>query len=117
MSMVEVYMLTVFCQKGFPLVTGSGLEKSELSSPLTWDDVAEALKVLAQQQLQGAEDMVKACTAAAQRAKDQGHKADAVASLEAKSEMAKVQQTARQVAAANTADITADPVGVLGKKR
>ncbi|KAL3915091.1 MAG: hypothetical protein SGILL_005809, partial [Bacillariaceae sp.] len=114
LSHVELYMLTVFSQKGVPLDT-SGHGKS-ITSPLSWKDVAMALSTLARQQLQGSEEMVESCTAAWQKAKEQGHKADAVASLEAKVSMAKIHRAARETAAANTADIIADPAGVLGKK-
>jgi hypothetical protein len=117
LSMVEVYMLTIFCQKGFPLVTSSSNEVSSLSTPLAWKDVAMALEKLARQQLQGADDMVEECQKAVQKAIDQGHKADAIALLETKHSMAKAHRAAREIAAANTADIIADPVAVLGKKR
>ncbi|KAL3915362.1 MAG: hypothetical protein SGILL_005694, partial [Bacillariaceae sp.] len=115
LSMVEVYMLTIFCQKGVPLVAGNS-KASELTSPLFWKDVANALELLARQQLQGATDLVTECQKAVDKARDQGHKADAIALLETKVAMAKSDKAARETAAANTADIIADPVGVLGKK-
>ena len=51
------------------------------------------------------------------KAKEQGHKPETIAALETKVEMAKNERAAREHAAATTADIITDPVGILGKKR
>ncbi|KAG7370276.1 DNA/RNA helicase, superfamily II, SNF2 family protein [Nitzschia inconspicua] len=116
LTMMEVWILTIFCTMGVPAGSSSNGKSSNLTSPLTWADVAKALEVMARQQLTNAEDFVKDCEDAVAKAKDQGHKAETIAALEAKVSLAKSEQAARHHAAATTADVITDPVGILGKK-
>lgn len=117
LTMLEVYILTLLCANGIPIASSNIGKNSGLTSPLTWEDIAKALELMARQQLQNAMDFVKDCEDTVTKAKEQGQKPETIAALEAKVELAKQEHAARHYAAATTADVITDPVGILGKKR
>jgi hypothetical protein len=117
LTMLEVYILTLLCANGVPLAGASVAKLSGLTSPLSWNDVAIALELMARQQLHNSMNFVKECEDAVAKAKDQGHQAETIIALEAKVILAQNEQAARAYAAATAADVISDPLGILGKKR
>jgi hypothetical protein len=117
LTMLECYILTLLCTNGVPIVRASNAKLSELTSPLSWNDVAKALELMARQQLQNAMSFVKDCEDAVTKAKDQGHKPETITALETKVVMAQNEKAARAYAASTAADAISDPLGILGKKR
>mmetsp|Transcript_21082 Transcript_21082/g.58594 ORF Transcript_21082/g.58594 Transcript_21082/m.58594 type:complete len:2371 (-) Transcript_21082:379-7491(-) len=64
LTLIETYILSVFCCEGIPLSFDSDSKKSSLSKGKTWDDISKSLTDMARQQQQHAEDMVGICKAA-----------------------------------------------------
>jgi hypothetical protein len=117
LTLVEVYILSVFCLQATPLMI-PGTRDSGMSRSPTWEGVLENLSIMAKDQLRNSVETLKTCKSTLEKARNEGFSPEAVATLASKVAKAESNQSMRDEAASTVADYMLNhPTTSLAKKR
>lgn len=116
LTMIESYILSVFCNEGMPLHFDADTISTDLGGSKTWFNIAESLSEMARQQFQNAKDAVAHCKAALQKGISQTLDDKQVKVLAENLAKAESDLAIREEAARLAADFVNKPSERLSKK-
>ena len=117
LTLIECYILSVFCCEGIPLNFDLESKNSSLGGVKTWDDISKSLSDMARQQHLHAKDVVIYCRAALSKGINQNVDEKHSKILAANLSKAETDLAAKEEAARLTIDFTNKPCERLSKKR